>query len=106
LGLLDQWLRSKKVSLKPAERKPSRSLSPVERTELAALLSKYQRLRRGHDELLNQRGELARKMEFGEITGSEFRAQLMEKVLELAKLTEDLQTMRAHLTILGYQGIL
>jgi hypothetical protein len=116
MGLFDSWRRKKPrhtpvaKSLDPrktvTELASDKSIDTGERESISSLLGEYDNLVKKREELTAEREELTKKLERGEIEATQFRKELMLRIQEAAKVSEDLQTTTARLAQLGYRGTL
>jgi hypothetical protein len=109
MGILDRLLRRKANEARSRSHTEPILLEIAQsesRTELAEHLSLYQRLKKKHRELISNREKLAMRMDRSEITGTQFRKELMECLLEAARIHDSIKKTALHLVQLGYKGIL
>ena len=109
MGIFDRLLRRRTNVTKTQIRTEPVSLEVVQsesRTELVEQLTLYQRLKKSHRELISNKESLTMRMDRGEITGAQFRKELMACLLEAARIHDTIKKTAAHLVQLGYRGIL
>ena len=122
MGLFDRWRRKepeKKVGQTrirgaeivrtdsvPSVAPEAVDLSPAEQDEIVTLVAEYERLSKRRVELQEERGALTNRLDSGELSATEFRKLLMEKIQEAAQVSESLKTTSSRLTALGYRGVL
>ncbi len=120
MGLFDRWRRKKEdkrdtrvkgreilTSQPPSARvKQVQDLSPEGQSQLAALVAEYERLKKRREELQDERGQLTERLDRGELTPIAFRKELMSRIQEASRVTENLKTTSSKLASMGYRGIL
>ena len=116
MGLFDSW-RRKKPRYTPAakphdtrktvsELASDRSIDTGERDSINNLLGEYEDLVKRREALTVEREELTEKLERGEIEATQFRKELMSRIQEASKVSENLQNTTVRLAQLGYRGTL
>jgi regulator of replication initiation timing len=116
MGLFDKWRRKKPkvatVSKPPDAKKAVSELSsddtimPSNLESIKTLLGEYANLVERRESLSVERENLTLRLERGEIEATEFRKELMSRIQEAAKVSENLRVTSARLSELGYRGIL
>jgi hypothetical protein len=118
MGLFDSWRRRrrKKEFMALKDRKSSEAetpmptrpegLTPVEKGEVANLVSRYEELHKRRAELHVERAQLTKQIDNGELTALKFRKQLMLKIQEAAQVSDNLKELASRLIELGYRGVL
>ena len=118
MGLFDSWRRKrrKREIITPKDRKSSEAetptptrpegLTPVEKGEVAGLVTQYEELHKRRAELHAERAQLIHQLDNGELTALKFRKQLMLKIQEAAQVSDNLKETASRLIELGYRGVL
>ena len=116
MGLFDSWRRKKPRPTTVAKQLDTRktvselvsdkSIDTGERESITSLLGEYEELVKKRETLTVGREELTEKLERGEIEATQFRKELMSRIQEAARVSENLQDTTARLAQLGYRGTL
>jgi hypothetical protein len=116
MGLFDSWRRKKQPQTAVKLQEPKKPIAPdvktqeavtlKEPTDINSLVAEYDRLILRREELQEERRELITKLDRGELNPDEFRGQLMNRIQEAARVSENLRTISIKLTSLGHRGVL
>lgn len=116
MGLFDSWRRKREPVATVKLEKPAKPLpvikeetgerEEVKDADIVAFVAEYERLIKRREELQIERGQLTEKLDNGELDANEFRKQLMSRIQEASQVSENLRSISAKLTALGYRGVL